>query len=199
LYQSIPENHRNGSILVNGKYFDHSKILFVGDELLTVEKAFKISNSNDRIIRLDSEFKEEEISIKFSTLTGKEVSMNCKQSDTVFDLKKKLEEVEVIPCDQQRLIFDGKQLQDSCILSFYNIVNGSKIALILRLRGGMYINSSGKEGFDIITRISLQFKLNELLLFGNPSDSSQIEEYIRKCSDIIDIIDFDSKLGKQQL
>jgi hypothetical protein len=63
----------------------------------------------------------------------------------------------------------------------------------------MYINSSGKEGFDIITRISLQFKLNELLLFGNPSDSSQIEEYIRKCSDIIDIIDFDSKLGKQQL
>ena len=50
------------------------------------------------------------------------------------------------PFDQQRLIFRGLQLEDKNELSRYDIKNECKLSLVLRLRGGMYHESSGKDG-----------------------------------------------------
>jgi ubiquitin len=67
--------------------------------------------------------------------------MSVSKLHTIDEVKSIVQDSEGIPPDQQRLMYEGRQLEDGRLLADYGIKSGSVLHLVLRLRGGGYVEA----------------------------------------------------------
>ena len=74
--------------------------------------------------------------IFIKTLTGQTIAIDYRADLTIAELKNEVSSREGVPVQQQRLIFQGKQLENDYALNHYNIQPTNTIHLVLHVKGG---------------------------------------------------------------
>ena len=94
--------------------------------------------------------------IQIRSLTGKHTELKVHHKMRVFELKEMIEKQDQTPFEQQRLVYNGKQLEDERTLDYYNITQDTVVHIILRIRGGMFHETSARKDFELVQWVTLE-------------------------------------------
>lgn len=70
------------------------------------------------------------------TLQGQTLTVNADTADTIQAVKERIAAKENLPAGEQRLVYAGKQLDETRSLQDYNIQENATLHLLMRLKGG---------------------------------------------------------------
>ena len=70
--------------------------------------------------------------IFIKTLTGKTITLDVEASDTIDNIKSKIEDETGIPPYEQHLIFEGKELQNGRTVEYYKLQHRAHINMVWR-------------------------------------------------------------------
>jgi ubiquitin len=139
---------------------DQQHITFSAKSLLNARTLIYYNIQEGSILQLAT-YSPSYMQIFVSVATGKTKTLNVKSNDTIFQLMQMIQDKEGISSDQQRIIFAGKQLEEECIISDYGICKGSTLHMVIRLRGGMFQETSGRKEFDALPPLTQYTQTSE--------------------------------------
>jgi hypothetical protein len=141
---------------------------FVDDEINVNLKNFK--ETKEKIKN-----SQEKIKISLVNLTGKVYEIECIKNISVLELKFLYQEVTGIPYCEQKFVYCGKVLEDDKILfNDYRISHDARMHVILRLRGGMFMETtSGNIDYKKINFDKVDFDFDLDLDFKEENEENE--------------------------